>query len=250
MHLKIKRRNMIAACCLYLLSTSGTASDRPARTPADAARDVHSLPFQMLEFFGVKPGWVVVDLFGANGYYAEVLSHVVGPSGKVYLHNNQAYMGQATQMRERIKHNRLPNVEPYPREIRDIDLPSNSVDLVLMVMSYHDVYFEQNGWDARVTPTMRAVHRMLKPGGVLAVIDHHAEAGSGRAAVQVLHRIDAEFAVKDIERFGFRLEASSAQLQNPQDDLTKSVFDPVLRGKTSKFALRFTKVNQAGVKAG
>ena len=67
------------------------------------------------------------------------------------------------------------------------------------------------------------------------------EAGTGKAAVQALHRIDAEFAREDIERFGFTLQARSPLLENAQDDLTKSVFDPAIKGKTSRFAYRFIK---------
>lgn len=226
---------------VVLANHTGLAQPLPERSVADAQRDLNSHPFEMLDFFGAKPGWRVIDLFAGNGYYAEVLAHVVGPEGKVYLHNNQAYMGFAKDLAKRMQNNRLPNVVPYQRETRDINLPSNSVDMALLVMAYHDVYFAQNGWDVRVEPMLKTMHRILKPGGILAIIDHHAESGSGTAAVQALHRIDAEFARQDIERFGFTLQATSSLLENAQDDLTKSVFDPAVKGKTSRFAYRFVK---------
>lgn len=228
---------------LLLAAPSGNAQTGP-RSDADAARDATSKPFEMLEFFGVQPGWHVLDLFAGGGYYSEVLARTVGPEGRVYLHNNQAYMGFATGLRERIANNRLPNVVVYQREIRDIDLPNESLDMALLVMTWHDVYFEQNGWDVTLTPTMRTLHRVLKPGGVLAIIDHHAPPGSGTAAVQALHRIDAGFARQEIERFGFTWQAASSRLENIEDDLTLSVFDPVIRGKTSRFAYRFTKTEK------
>ncbi len=212
------------------------------RSAADQERDVHSKPDQVMAFVGVEPGWRVLDLFAGNGYYSEVLSQAVGPQGKVYMHNNQAYMGFAKEIGPRLKNNRLANVELYPREIEDIDLPSNNLDLVMLVMSYHDVYFEQNGWTVTVGPLMRTIHRVLKPGGVLVVIDHHAQPGSGKNSAQNLHRIDAEFAQGDIERFKFELIASSDLLTNPEDDLDVSVFDERIKGKTSKFLMTFRKL--------
>ena len=38
-------------------------------------------------------------------------------------------------------------------------------------------------------PLLKTIHRVLKPGGVLGIVDHHAPAGSGSAAAQRLHRI-------------------------------------------------------------
>ena len=216
-------------------------ADTTERSPEDIARDTTSKPFEVLNFMGVKPGWQIIDLFAGNGYYSEVLAQIVGDEGKVYLHNNAAYMGFATKLNERLKGNRLNNVEVYVREIEDINLKSNSLDMVMMVMVYHDAYFEQSGWTVKPDPLFSTIHRILKPGGILAVIDHHAQAGSGAVHAQNLHRIDAAFAKQDIEQRGFILVDSSDLLENPEDDLTASVFDPSVRGRTSRFVYKFVK---------
>ena len=233
----------LTAPALLLASTLAWATSPPVleRSEEDAARDVTSKPFIMLEFFGVQPGWDVMDMFAGNGYYSELLSHRVGPEGRVYVHNNAAYMGFATKLGARLANDRLPNAIMYQRELKDVNLPSDSLDMVLLVMTYHDAYYTFNGWDVTVEPLMKTVNRVLKPGGVLAVIDHHAEANTGARAAQNLHRIDVAFAREDIARFGFRLDATSTALENPDDDLTVSVFDPAVRGRTSRFAYRFIK---------
>ncbi len=227
-------------CTTALLACTAQA-DVTKRSPEDVARDTTSKPFEVLKFMGVKPGWHVIDLFAGNGYYSEVLAHVVGKEGKVYLHNNAAYMGFATKLNERLKDNRLSNVEVYVREIEDINLPSNSLDMAIMVMVYHDAYFQQSGWTVKPDPLFKTIHRILKPGGVLAVIDHHAQTGTGSVHAQNLHRIDANFAKKDIEQRGFILVGSSPLLENSADNLTQSVFDPAIRGKTSRFIYKFIK---------
>ena len=79
-----------------LLACFGLCADTYAeRSKADLQRDQTSKPFQILEFMGLRPGATVIDLFAGNGYYSEVLSTVVGEQGKVYLHNNQAYLAFA-----------------------------------------------------------------------------------------------------------------------------------------------------------
>ena len=232
----------------YLFATAALAAnlavfaaELPQRSAEDAQRDLTSKPLEVLDFFGVQPGWHVIDMFAGNGYYTEVLSHVVGPTGKVYAHNNQAYQGFAKQLPERVANDRLPNVEIYVREVEDILIPSDSLDMAILVMAYHDVYWEQNGWTVRADPLLSTLHRVLKPGGVLAIIDHHGKPGSGYTPVQALHRIEAEFAKQDIASRGFEFVASSDLLENPDDDLSASVFDPEIRGRTSRFVYKFVK---------
>jgi predicted methyltransferase len=82
----------------------------------------------------------------------------------------------------------------------------------------------------------------VKPGGVLVVLDHAANAGAevGPTA-NTLHRIDPAVVRRNLEAAGFRFEAESTVLRNPADDRTKGVFDPALRGKTDQFIYKFRK---------
>jgi predicted methyltransferase len=218
------------------------AIDSPDRPAADHDRDVTSKPGQVLRFFKVPSAGVVVDLFAGGGYYSELLSRNMGDNGTVYMHNNAAYLGfTGDAVEQRLVGERLPNVVRYDRELDAIDLPTDSVDLVLMVMTYHDLYFKTVDWDIDADEFFETLHRILKPGGILAVVDHQGEAGSGNEPAQDLHRIDPAFARNDIEARGFRLEASSDLLNNPDDNLDISVFDPSVQGKTSKFIYRFSE---------
>ena len=219
------------------IESAVAAAERPA---ADRERDASSRPAEVLEFFGVPNGGVVVDLFGGGGYYSEIYARAVGDEGRIYLHNNQAYLNFAGEALEaRLANGRLPNVIRYDRELDAIDLADDSVDLVLMVMTYHDLYYKTDGWDLDPDAFFSMIHRILKPGGVLAIVDHAAIPGSGNSAAQDLHRIDPAYARADIEAHGFRLEKASDLLANPEDPRTVSVFDPTIRGRTSKFLMKF-----------
>jgi predicted methyltransferase len=85
------------------------------------------------------------------------------------------------------------------------------------------------------------LHKALKPGGILGIVDHYAEAGAPRETGGTLHRIDPGIVIADLTGAGFELEEKSDELRNMNDDYSKTVFDPELRGKTDRFILRFRK---------
>ena len=62
--------------------TAALVSD-PGRPEADKARDAGRRPAHVLDFLGIEDGMTVIDLVAAAGYYTEVLSHPVGPNGRV-----------------------------------------------------------------------------------------------------------------------------------------------------------------------
>src|SRR5215470_13104460 len=54
--------------------------DRPAD---DIARDADRKPADVLTYFEVHPGEIVFELVAGGGYYTELFSRTVGPSGHV-----------------------------------------------------------------------------------------------------------------------------------------------------------------------
>ena len=129
-------------------------------------------------------------------------------------------------------------------EVDDLQLEAESIDAALMVMSYHDLYFEnaERGWGKTDVPLFFSqLHAALKPGGKLVVVDHAATEGAGSSAAQTVHRIEPAFAQDDISGNGFRLIATNDALRNPDDDKSKMVFDKSVRGQTDRFILLFEK---------
>ena len=214
----------------------------PTRTADDRARDERDHAVEVLTFFGIRPGMVVADVFAAGGYYSELIGRIVAPGGKVYLYNNSGYAKYAAKpLAARIDGGRLQNVVVIEKEVGQIGIAPGSVDVVLMSMSYHDLYFKDDGWSVDPAALFAEVHAMLKKGGELAIIDHAANAGTGSSAAQELHRIDEAFARTDIESRGFKFVGSLDVLRNPADDHTKVVFDPAIRGHTDRFVDKFVR---------
>jgi len=184
-------------------------------------------------------------MFSGGGYYTQLLSDVVGTNGHVVAQLNSAtlkFVGD--EVKSRYAGNRLPNVDVLMAENNELELDPDQFDVIMMVLSFHDTYWvsPENGWPEFDRPKLHAeLFAALKPGGVLGVIDHYANAGSPAATGGTLHRIDKAIAIADIEHAGFVLEDQSDLLRNPDDDHSRGVFDPSIRGKTDRFMLRFRK---------
>ena len=221
------------AASIYL-----TALATPERSDKDRTRDGRDRPADVLAFAAFKPGMRIADLFGGGGYYSEILAYVVGPKGKVLLVNNAPYAAFAAEDQAvRFKDGRLPQIERQVVANEDLKLGRQKLDGALFVMSYHDLYFYDKDHFPKIDAGqfLEQVRRALKPGGRLLVVDHVAAAGTGSTLAGTLHRIDEDFAIKDIEAHGFRLVGKYDGLRNSDDDHSKLVFDPAVRGHTDRF---------------
>lgn len=220
----------------------------PDRPENDRSRDGNRKPAEVLAFFEISPGMTILDMFSGGGYYTELLSRVVGPEGRIYAHSNAAYaqfVGE--EATTRYANDRLGNVEILMAENNALELPAESFDAIMMVLAYHDIYYVDptNGWPKIDGPRLIAeFYEGLKPGGILAVVDHYAEAGSPRETGNTLHRIDPDIVIAELEAAGFVLEDKSDVLRNMDDDLSLSMSAPEVRGKTDRFVFRFRKPGQ------
>ncbi|MGH8166062.1 MAG: class I SAM-dependent methyltransferase [Woeseiaceae bacterium] len=226
-------------------SVYAAAVAHAGRSAKDLERDTRSKPAEVLQFFGIRPGMRVLDLFSGGGFYSELLAHVVGPEGSVVAHNNSAYIGYlGDEIEQRYADGRLPTVETPLAENNQLSLAPDTFDAVVMILAYHDIYYSspKDGWPKLDGPRLLAErHRALKPGGVVGIVDHHAGAGAPRETGGSVHRIDPRIVIDDLTRAGFELEEQSEELRNIEDDYSKIVFDQELRGKTDRFILRFRK---------
>lgn len=211
----------------------------PERSDKDRERDAREKPAEFMAFAGIRPGMRVADVLGGGGYWSELIYRAVGPGGSVTLLNNAPYFNFAREdQKARFADGRLSGITRRVVESCDLKLGKEQYDLVLMFMSYHDIHWvnEAGGWPAIDAGNfLDQLHAALKPGGVLLVVDNAAAAGTGSSSVNALHRIEEAFAKRDIEAHGFELKTTWDAYRNPDDDYTKLVFDPAVRGKTDRF---------------
>jgi predicted methyltransferase len=221
------------------------AVSNTARSAEDRQRDASRKPQAVMDFFGVKPGMQVLDLFAGGGYYTELLAYAVGEAGAVVSHNNQAYLDYAKdQIAVRYADKRLPNVNALHQEVAELDLPAGSFDAAFLILSYHDIYYlpKDGSWARIDGPKMlEEIFTGLKPGGVLGVVDHAAVKGAPSSTGNTLHRIAPELVKREITAAGFVFDAASEVLYNPADDLKNPMYAEGIKGNTNRFVFRFKK---------
>ncbi|MEC7269311.1 MAG: methyltransferase, partial [Pseudomonadota bacterium] len=103
-----------------------------------------------------------------------------------------------------------------------------------------------------------ASHKVLKKGGVLGVVEHRAIDGTSIEKMKKTGYVTEDYAIKNIEKFGFKLVSKSEINSNPKDtkDHPKGVWTlpPVLRlkdkdqekyvqiGESDRFTFLFRKI--------
>ena len=240
------------------------------RTAADRQNDLRRKPAQMLEFIGVRPGMVALDLSAGGGYTTELLARAIGPTGTVYgqsaprnlatpapavaegpsapaaasaassapaprgslaaLAERQARMQAAAVAAAPIIGVAQPFDSPVPAE-----RASQGLDLVTLMFNYHDLGYLQVDRDRM----NRAVYRALKPGGAYVIADHAGRAGTGIAESGTLHRIDEAFLRQEVEAAGLRWVAQADFLRNPLDPRDRNTPPP---GQSKdEFVFKFVK---------
>ncbi len=191
------------------------------RTPAEKARDRYRHPIRTLQFFGVRPDMTVIEIEPAGGWYAAILAP--------FLKDNGTYIGamvapdsgkEAARDAAALKARFAAHPRPFGKaRLIEFD-PRNptfgapgSADRVLTFRNAH------NWTDAGTAPAMfKAFYTVLKPGGVLGVVDHRADADATPAEVRHSGYLPQAYMIKLAEDAGFKLDGKSGINANPKDD--------------------------------
>jgi predicted methyltransferase len=216
------------------------------RTAADKERDARSRPAEVLTFMELRPDQNALDYFAAAGYYTELMSRVVGPNGKVIAYNNPEYRKFSQDgPTKRYGNNRLPNVTEVTTPVESVQLEPASLDAVLFMQGYHDLYWRPKDGSWPQTDPAKALAQLvpaLKPGAVVVVVDHVANAGvDPTESATSMHRIDPAIIKRDFEAAGLKFESESPAFASSADDHSKEVFDKAIRYKTDQVMYKFRK---------
>ncbi|WP_397423020.1 class I SAM-dependent methyltransferase [Phenylobacterium sp.] len=245
------RSNLLLVAAAAMALSSGLAQAAPSaaivaavadkgRPEADTKRDADRKPAEMLEFAGVKPGSKVADFIPGGGYFTRIFAKAVGPKGKVYAVTNPppatattlpAIFGIAADPQ-------YGNITVVQTGIANFAVPEQ-VDVFWTAQNYHDLFARARNVD--VSKVDKLIFDAIKPGGVFIVLDHAAAPGTPIDPDDKLHRIDPAHVKAQLISSGFKFEGESTVLRNPNDDHTKGVFDPAIRGKTDQFIYKFRK---------
>lgn len=177
-------------------------------------RDVIAHRDGVVSALRLKPGMAVADVGAGTGPYMEAIASAVGSDGHYF--GVDIAPGFVAYMREKSVKAGLDNVTLVVSRVDSATLPPASVDLVLVVNTYH--HFEP------VTPMLASLHRALKPGGHLVIVDFDRIEGKSRQWILDRVRADKGTFRTEIENAGFKFE--------------EEVMDT---GLTENFFFRFSK---------
>jgi predicted methyltransferase len=247
---------LLAPMAGFILAITTTAPDAdPAKVPvyveaaledahrpaADVTADASRKPAELLVFAGARPGSRIVDYIPGGGYFTRIFSKVVGPTGRVYAVWPDEYAkvddDSAAALKGLTADPAYVNVEVLPQPAQSFKVPE-PVDLIWTSQNYHDLHDKFMG-PPDILTLDKAMLAALKPGGVLVVEDHVAEAGSGLRDTDTLHRIDPATIRKELTAAGFVFDGESSALRNPADDHKLNVFDKAIRGHTDQVVYKF-----------
>ena len=144
----------------------------------------------LVDHLPIEPHDVVADIGAGTGYFAFRMAPRV-PDGKVYAVDIQQEMLDIVV--ERMGNNGTQNVEPILSTEKSINLPDNTVDLVLYVDVYHELSYPYE--------MMQSVYRALKTGGKVILVEYRAEDPS--VPIKPLHKMSEQQARKELEAAGF-----------------------------------------------
>jgi predicted methyltransferase len=217
------------------------APDRPMEHRLrDEGRRIHAIVDATARLWtdnGLQ-GKRVLDIGAGGGYLSLVFSSLVGESGHLDIHNTPGWIAQFPGMdpeRQRAWIRR-PNIGWIMESWNNLDAPAESYDIVLMGQVYHDVILEGGDFEE----LNRRLFRMLKPGGLVVIEDHDADAAMPLGRQAGLHRIAHEEAKAHFLAAGFR-EVDTQLFDSRYDDRRMNVFWPTARGRTDRFISVFVK---------
>ena len=187
----------------------------------------------------------VIDMFGANRYWAEIIAPAIGPEGQLIVWQPTQFMNDKRKAEFAEFAARTGNAALITTPFEAPAIGTNAYDFMIMNLDYHDVYWTSTERKiARMEPDawLARLYAAMKPGAAVGIVDHAANPGGDtREVVEKLHRIDPGVVKADFQRAGFVLEGESEMLRNPADNRSLNVFDDQIRGKTDRFVLKFRK---------
>jgi predicted methyltransferase len=188
------------------------------RSEKNRARDVHRHPFETLSFFGLRDDMTVVELWPGGGWYTEVLAPVLKEKGKLVVTSfdpngdPNAYMTKrAKELKEMLAKDanvfggvQVATIGPDNMVFG----PPGSADLVVTFRNLHN-------WmgDGSAPKILAGAFEVLKPGGVLGVVDHRGRPGLDPKAGYV----EEADVIRLVESAGFKLDKKSEINANPKD---------------------------------
>jgi predicted methyltransferase len=196
------------------------------RSDANKARDQYRRPKETLAFLGFRSDMTVVEIWPGGGWYTEVLAPALREKGKLYA--AQYSVNPTYGYQRRYFGSFLSKLGQTPDIYRDVEIthlgipyeldiaPSASADMVLTFRNAHNWVNPGYGEQAAAL-TFKTMFDVLKPGGVLGVVDHRWPDPATEDPAAEDGYVSENRVIALAEAAGFELAARSDMNRNPSD---------------------------------
>ena len=155
------------------------------------SRATEEKPNLTVQKLDLQPDDVVADIGAGTGYFSFRMAQQV-PEGKVYAVDIQPEMLDAIAFLQ--EENNVTNVETVLGREKDPNLPSESIDLALMVDAYHEFAYPRE--------MMEGIVRALKPGGRVVLLEYRKE--NPMIMIKPLHKMTQKQVKKELKAVGLK----------------------------------------------
>jgi predicted methyltransferase len=232
--------------------SSGTAASQDTPDASDRLEEVldaqpeevkaryeHRHPQETLEFFGIEPGMTVVEALPGAGWYSKILVPYLGEDGRLiganyahsmwpefgffeqdFIDSMETWTTDWPQQAEAWRGGDGATVEAF--EFGKLpDEMAGQADAVLLIRALHNLArFEDEG--DYLTTALNDVNRILKPGGIVGVVQHEARPGMPDAwADGNAGYLKKQFLIDRFTEAGFEFVEESDVNENPNDQPTE-----------------------------
>ena len=237
----------------------------PHRKPGNQDRDKYRHPVETLEFLGLTPKMTVLEYGPGEGWVTELLAPVLAKKGKLLVtttdpNGPKTDRGALGGHREALMLDKSPELfGKVERVVIDPKAPSlpedGTVDMALLFRSMHGM--QRAG---QLPAWLAAIHKALKPNGVLGVEQHRAAPATNPDDGAKQGYLPEEWLIHQVEQAGFKLAGKSEVNANPKDmkDYPEGVWTlpPTYRlkdkdhdkyaaiGESDRMTLKFVKVGK------
>ncbi|WMJ70954.1 methyltransferase [Stenotrophomonas sp. 24(2023)] len=215
---------VVAPAKIQVSPAIDAAVKSPTRDPANVKRDGFRHPAQSLAFFGVAPEKTVIEITPGGGWYSEILGPLLQAKGHyiaAVVDPQAVPEGRGRDYQQRSRDSLEKKFAAAPAQFgkttvvaydpaRPVFGPANSADVVLTFRNVHN--WRKAG---QAQGMFQGFFNVLKPGGVLGVVEHRAKADV--AEDDDTGYVGQQQVIAMAKAAGFQLAASTEVNANPRD---------------------------------
>ncbi|MBX7103976.1 MAG: methyltransferase domain-containing protein [Gemmataceae bacterium] len=164
------------------------------------SRETYDKRKEIVKACGLKAGMAVADVGAGTGLFTRLFAQEVGRDGTVYaVEISQKFLDHIAQSAKAMG---VTNVRTVLGKDLSVELPANSVDLVFICDTYHHFEYPHR--------MMTSIHKALKPGGRVVVVDFIRIAGQSSDWVMNHVRAGQDVVEREVAECGFKKTGEKA----------------------------------------